>query len=124
MGSSLIICGRLADYIDRNKLISQTLSRRLFQSVALLGGALFISLVPALGCNNIGVTGMLLGAMIAYGFIGGSEYIICSNIAPDLSGTVYGFTNAVASLTGFLAPLFVGVLLDQSGSEARICDPI
>jgi MFS family permease len=52
--------------------------------------------------------------MITLGLISGGENLIVVDIAPDYSGSIYGFTNAFSSLPGFLAPLFAGLILDKA----------
>jgi ACS family sodium-dependent inorganic phosphate cotransporter-like MFS transporter 5 len=71
-----------------------------------------MAIVPAVGCNQISVIVLLILAMLILGLISGGDSPIVVDIAPDYSGSLYGFTNAFASLPGFLAPLFVGLILD------------
>ena len=66
-------------------------------------------------CNIILVIVMLNLAMLTMGLVSGGDSIIVVDIAPDYSGSVYGVSNAIASLPGFMAPLFVGIMLDQEG---------
>lgn len=84
--------------------------------MALIGGAFFLALVPAAGCNIIAVIIMLNLAMIVLGFISGGESLIVADVAVDYTGTVYGLTNSICSLPGFMAPFFIGVMLDQGES--------
>ena len=55
--------------------------------------------------------------MCLYGFITGGEYPIIPEYAPEFTGTVFGFTNTLASSMGFLAPLIVGQILDSNKEE-------
>ncbi|KAJ6223369.1 hypothetical protein RDWZM_001914 [Blomia tropicalis] len=80
-GFSGLLWGWLSDYIERKRWLSRTISRKLFQSLALFGASFCLAMVPVAGCS------------------------------------IYGFTNAIASLPGFLAPLMVGMLLDRSDAE-------
>ncbi|RWS20013.1 putative sialin-like protein [Leptotrombidium deliense] len=52
--------------------------------------------------------------MFLYGCIGGGELPIGPEFAPKYSATVFGFANFFASVTGILAPLLVGLLLDEN----------
>lgn len=116
MGGSLIIFGLLSDFVERRQLLKRNTSRRLFESVALIGSAFFLALVPLAGCNIIAVIIMLNMSMVVLGFISGGESIIVADVAADYSGTIYGFTNSICSLPGFVAPFFIGVMLDQGES--------
>ncbi len=106
--------GFLSDLIERKKLLSRTVSRKIFEATALIGAALFMALIPAVGCSQISVIVLLILGMITLGLISGGENLIVVDIAPDYSGSIYGFTNAFSSLPGFLAPLFAGLILDKT----------
>lgn len=88
----------------------------MFQTLALGSPGLLIGLVPLMGCDTLAVVCLLLTGIFFYGFISGSEFMISIDVAPDYSGTVYGLTNAVANLAGFMAPFFVGVFIDLSSA--------
>jgi MFS family permease len=106
--------GYASDLVERKKLLSRTVSRKVFQATALIGAAIFMALIPAVGCNQISVIVLLILGMIVLGLISGGENPIVVDIAPDYSGSIYGFTNAFSSLPGFLAPLFAGLILDKT----------
>jgi MFS family permease len=110
--ASLMAFGFASDIVERKRLLSRTVSRKAFEATALIGAAVFMAIVPAVGCNQISVIVLLILAMIVLGLISGGDAPIVVDIAPDYSGSLYGFTNAFASLPGFLAPLFVGLVLD------------
>jgi len=112
--ASILVSGFLSDLIERKKLLSRTVSRKVFQSTALIGSAIFMALIPAVGCSQISVIVLLILGMITLGLISGGENLIVVDIAPDYSGSIYGFTNAFSSLPGFLAPLFAGLILDKT----------
>ncbi len=112
--ASLMASGFLSDLVERKKLLSRTVSRKVFQSTALIGAAIFMALIPAVGCSQISVIVLLILGMIILGLISGGENLIVVDIAPDYSGSIYGFTNAFSSLPGFLAPLFAGLILDKT----------
>ena len=118
----MLIWGYVSDFVGRKQWFSRTVSRKLFQSVALFGGAFFLALVPVAGCNVIGIIILLNLSMLTLGLTAGGESLIVVDVAPDYSGSIYGFTNSIASLPGFLAPLFVGLMLDQPNvSACTVC---
>ncbi|KPM11659.1 sialin-like protein 7 [Sarcoptes scabiei] len=112
LGGSYLCWGILVDWVERHRFLQRTASRKLFQTVALLGSATFMALVPLFGCNILAIIVMLNLSMITLGLTAGGDSLIIVDIAPDYSGTIYGFTNALGSLPGFLAPMFVGFMLD------------
>lgn len=113
LGLSSLLWGYVSDVVGRKRLVSKTASRKAFQSIALLGGALFLALIPVAGCNIAAIVLLLNLSMLVIGLTAGGEFLIVVDVAPNYSGSIYGFTNAIASLPGFLAPLFVGLMLDQ-----------
>lgn len=99
--------------------------RKVFQCVAMLGPAACFALIPSFDGGGSGsssnglVLGLLLGAMITYGFFTGGEWTTGSEFAPNSAGVVFGVSNMLAFAMGVVAPLLVGVLLDVEGAAAR-----
>ena len=60
---------------------------------------------------------MLVVAMIIFGLNAGGDKPVVVDIAPDHSGTIYGITNAIASLPGILSPLVVGFMISTVSSN-------
>lgn len=58
--------------------------------------------------------------MITIGLTSGGENLIVVDVAPDYAGSIYAITNSVSSLPGFLAPQFVGILLDNSSPDNQM----
>lgn len=109
---SLTLFGLLSDFVGRRMYFSDTVSRKIFEVVAHIGPSICFAFVPLVGCNQGAVIGLLIGGIFLYGPSAGGDCPAVVDMAPDHSGTLYGFTNAFASLPGILAPLFIGVLLD------------
>ncbi len=112
--ASLMVFGYASDLIERKQLLSRTVSRKVFESTALISAAIFMAIIPAVGCNQTIVIVFLILGMISMGLTSGGDVPIVVDIAPDYSGSIYGFTNAFSSLPGFLAPLFVGLVLEKT----------
>jgi MFS family permease len=83
----------------------------------MFGTAVCFVLIPIVDCDKEAVIALLLIGMFIYGFITGGEYAIIAEYAPDYSGTVFGVANTMASATGFIGPLIVGLLLDAGVSH-------
>lgn len=115
-GVSMVIGGPLSSLILSKTEISLTKVRKSFETIALMGPAICILLVPLSGCNSNLVITWLVLAMFFYGFITGGEWPIIGEFAPLYSGTVFGLANTPAMGMGFVAPLIVGALLDKDVS--------
>lgn len=109
---SLAIAGYISDQLEKRKVLNKTTSRKIFETIALIGPAITFGIIPSLGKNPLPVVVLLIMSMGFYGFFAGGDNPIVVDMAPDYSGTLYGFTMAFAAVSGFLAPVFVGFLLD------------
>lgn len=120
LSASLTMFGYLSDLVGRKGWLSKDWSRKLFETIGLVVPAICMGLIPVVGCDQNMVIALLVLAMLFNGAIAGGDNPIVMDVAPAYSGSLYGFTNAVASTPGFLAPLFVGLLLDSSaGPDVR-----
>ncbi|RWS09109.1 Sialin-like protein [Dinothrombium tinctorium] len=111
---SLFLFGSISDFIDRKKLLKKSLARRAFESLNLFGAAGCALLIPFVGCNSNAVVTLIMLTMVFYGAEAGGDNPIVVDVAPDYSGSLYGITNAIGSIPGFLVPVFVGFLLDNN----------
>lgn len=80
----------MSDWIGKKKLVTDTVSRKIFESIALGGPAICLILVPFVPCNLWELLGLLIIAMIIFGLNAGGDKPIVVDVAPDHSGTIYG----------------------------------
>lgn len=117
------VCGLLAaplsNWIIKRTQVRSIIVRKVFQSVAMMGPALCLCMIPVFGCNSTGVIVMLIGAMLLYGCFTGGEWTTISEYAPNSAGTVFGFANILAFASGVFAPYIVGILLDSENASNR-----
>ena len=78
-----------------------------------------MAVVPLVGCDQTAVIVLLILGMVIIGLTAGGDSPIVVDIAPDYSGSLYGFQNCFASIPGFLAPLVVGLVLDGDSVSAK-----
>lgn len=105
----------LADWLLLKGYITQSLSYKVWNSVASVIPSLGLLGVAYVGCDK--VAAQLLLAIP--GAFGGAQYAgnQMNHIAlsPKYAGTMYGITNAVSNICGFMAPYVTGLLI--SGRE-------
>ncbi|KAL6426666.1 hypothetical protein ACFW04_009210 [Cataglyphis niger] len=105
-----MILSKILAILQEKGLITVTISRKI--------GTLFASLVPMLcliqvsyiGCNRIGA---VLLMTIGVACIGGMYCGFLANhidIAPNFAGSLVAMTNFIATIPGFVVPVFVGQL--------------
>lgn len=105
-----MVLSKVLAIMQDKQIITVTVSRKI--------GTLFSSVVPLLcligvsyvGCNRtLAVTLMTIGVTCIGGMYSGflSNHI---DIAPNFAGTLVAITNCVATIPGFVVPIFVGKL--------------
>lgn len=113
--------GFASDLVGRKGWFTKTFSRKLFETIALVFPAICLGLIPKVGCDQNQLIALLILAMVFFGAQTGGDVPIVIDLAPDYSGSLYGIVNAFASTPGFLAPLFVGVVLDHQVNIGSDC---
>lgn len=93
--------------------MSTTATRKVFETISFVGPAICLALIPVTPMNLGVLIALLTVAMVIFGLNAGGDKPIVVEIAPDHSGTIYGITNAIASLPGIIAPLVVGFLIED-----------
>jgi len=71
MSLSLLVAGYLSDRIDKRNLLSKTVSRKIFEAIALIGPAIMTVIIPFTGGNIPLIITALMISMILYGFCAG-----------------------------------------------------
>uniref|UniRef100_T1JWQ3 Major facilitator superfamily (MFS) profile domain-containing protein n=2 Tax=Tetranychus urticae TaxID=32264 RepID=T1JWQ3_TETUR len=105
------ISGPLSKFIATKGYLNLTVTRKLFESIALLGPALFLLSIPLLsGKAEIIVLGLIL-TMFTMGATSGGDIPIVPEMAPGVVGTVFGFANTISCASGFLAPMTIGYII-------------
>lgn len=107
-----IFCSIFADWLITKEYISQKNSFKFWNSVA--------SIVPSIGLVGIGWAGCdrvwVMFMMIFFGAFAGANYAGTQMnhlfLAPRFAGTLYGISNGAGNLCGFLAPYFIGLMLN------------
>ena len=79
-----------------------------------MGPTLALVLIPMAGCNVVLVVILLILSMSTIGFETGGAAPIVSEMAPAISGTVFGVTNTFSCSIGFIAPLLSGIILGDN----------
>ncbi|GAB1606396.1 sialin-like [Argonauta hians] len=110
--------GPVADYIDNRQLMSTRNMRVTIQTVSFLGTAAFLVGTSFIKCTNaMSAVGLLFFAAAFMGFSGGGFFVNHVDIAPSYAGVLFGITNCISALSGFLAPLLAKGLTPDGTQE-------
>ncbi|XP_034230465.1 putative inorganic phosphate cotransporter [Thrips palmi] len=116
---SSLCFSRVADWLIAKEYLTPVASFKIFNS--------FASIVPSIGfigaalagCDRqaviiiMGISGAFVGAQYA-----GNQMNHVA-LSPRYAGTMYGMTNGVANLCGFLAPYTIGSIIDKNETVWR-----
>ncbi|XP_046439306.1 putative inorganic phosphate cotransporter isoform X1 [Daphnia pulex] len=106
-----LLCSTVADILISKQIFRVITVRKIFNSIGQYGPALALIGAGFIGCDTVAAVILLT---LAVGLSGASYSAFQVNfveIAPPYAGTLFGVTNAVANLCGFMAPYAVGVLV-------------
>ncbi|RUS90909.1 hypothetical protein EGW08_001306 [Elysia chlorotica] len=112
----------LADVVRTKRFLSTLLTRKVFNTIGQLLPAISLIGVSYAGREHSALAMTLLTVGIALtGFqYGGGLFLSPGDIAPRYAGVVYGISNTMATLPGFLSPLAIGYLtVDQTQEQWR-----
>ncbi|ESO94691.1 hypothetical protein LOTGIDRAFT_54049, partial [Lottia gigantea] len=113
------VSGFLADFVRRKGYLNTTWTRKLFDSGGKIVPALMLIALGYIDCTQpyIAVILLILGVALT-----GPQYsgftVNHVDLAPAYAGILYGFSNSVAAITGFLSPLVVGAITSKGQSRS------
>lgn len=137
-----IMCSTIADYLISHQIFKVTTVRKIFNSIGIYilshmtyifinisllligqyGPALALIGAGFIGCSKLAAVFLLTLAVGLSGASYSGFQVNFVEIAPPYAGTLFGVTNALANMCGFLAPAFVGVLVQGNvwiGTQIR-----
>ncbi|XP_076438728.1 sialin-like [Babylonia areolata] len=113
------LSGWVADLL-RRRLLSTGATRKLMDVFGkVTAGALLVAL-GHLDCHrSLLAVGLLVLAVSLSGFQYGGFLVNHVDIAPRYAGLLFGISNSVAAVTGFLSPVVVGVVTEERQTRAE-----
>ncbi|KAL5022181.1 hypothetical protein ScPMuIL_001336 [Solemya velum] len=117
------ISGNIADALRARKVLSSTLSRKIFNSLGLGLPAVFVVSTGFIDCtqSTLAVVLLTIGVGMSGFQYGGGFLANPAEIAPKYAGIIFGFSNTVATIPGFMAPLAIGLITkDQTQEQWQI----
>lgn len=115
-----ILFSWLSDYVNKRNLICKSIQRKLWNTLALWGGALSLFILGVMTSKDVKliifllIVTVALGSGIYTGFL--TNHI---DLSPNFCGTLMGITNSLANITSILGPLCVGWIVTDTTSEQQ-----
>lgn len=101
----------IADKLLATNKCTTTVVRKIFNTIGLLGAALALVALSFVDCTNPGAAIAFLCLGVAISGCAYSGFLVNHmDIAPQFAGTLFGLTNCVAAITGFVAPYIASAL--------------
>lgn len=100
----------MADSLRKSGRFRINVIRKTFNSFAFFVPAVCVGLVGFVGCEPGVIVFLLTIAMGFNGLMHSGFNVTHVDMSPEFSGTLMGLTNCIANFTGFLAPLYVGII--------------
>ena len=116
-----VIISSTSDLIIRNNILSTAVVRKGLTILAHLGTALCLLMIVILvSQTNLMMNFTLVMFTVGVGFAGAgySGWTVNSqDIAPNFAGTLFGLSNSIASIGGFVAPRIAGQLVNSDTTD-------
>lgn len=112
------ITGWLADFIQSKGCLNTAITRKAFTNFGMVVPAIMLIILGYIDCTQPGaaVTLLVLGVSLT-----GAQYsgwvVNHMDIAPAFAGILFGISNSIAAVTGFLSPVVVGVITKDKTRE-------
>ncbi|KAH9499196.1 hypothetical protein Btru_004415 [Bulinus truncatus] len=109
----------LADLVRSRQVLSTTATRKVFNSLGNLLPAALLICISFVDCrqSELAITLLTIGISLTGFQYGGGLYMNAGDIAPAYAGVIYGISNTVATIPGFLAPLTIALLTPDQTQE-------
>ncbi|XP_069091779.1 sialin isoform X1 [Pleurodeles waltl] len=113
----MISTGLLADYMREKLNFSTVVVRKLFNSIGMVGPAVFLVATGYIGCNySLAVAFLTLSTTLG-GFSMSGYNINHLDIAPSYAGFLLGITNTFATIPGMVGPIVAKTLTPNKTVE-------
>ncbi|XP_041371477.1 sialin-like isoform X2 [Gigantopelta aegis] len=113
----IVVSGTCADLLISRNILSVAWTRKLMSAIGTIGPGSFLIGTGFMNCHQqIPAVVMLTAAVGLCGFHFSGYFINHGDVAPAYAGTLFGITNAAATIPGVIAPYIVGALT-PNGSQ-------
>nr|XP_002124275.3 sialin-like [Ciona intestinalis] len=114
-----VASGYISDVIIRRRIRSVVFVRKMNTAIGLFIPAFFVVLAGYVGCDVIAVV-IFFSLSVAFGaFAVPGCKANASDVSPKYGGIVFGISNTIANMAGFLGPQVAGILLQQGNNLSQ-----
>ncbi|CAH1403702.1 unnamed protein product [Nezara viridula] len=106
----------LADYLQKNKIIPNSVARKLWTTIAQTGGAIMLVSMGFVGRDAVAAMTLLTITVALAAFLFSGYNINHLDLSPNFAGVLMGIANGLENITTILAPLTVGWVVEDTKS--------
>ncbi|KAK7110094.1 sialin-like [Littorina saxatilis] len=120
MWATMNFSGWLSDLIRRKEWLGTGATRKVMDAFGkVVAGALLIALGYVDCTQPVAAIALLVMAVSIAGFQYSGFLVNHVDIAPQYAGILFGISNSIAAVTGFLSPFVVGVITEENQTRAE-----
>ncbi|XP_042217482.1 putative inorganic phosphate cotransporter isoform X2 [Homarus americanus] len=108
-----LVVSSVGDRLRQNDTLSTQTVRKTANTIAHVGPAICLLCLSLVECNRGATIALLFTAVTLQGGIYTGFMVNHVDIAPNFAGTLFGITNAAATIPGWVAPMTVGALTNN-----------
>lgn len=109
-----------ADFLNKRKITTLTMSRKIWNTVSMWGGT--VGLIVLGFIEDAHLTIIVYVFIVAIGCSSNAGFNINHmDLSPNYAGLLMGITNTAAASGGIIAPLFVGLIVDDQVEKNSNC---
>ncbi|CAL4098932.1 unnamed protein product, partial [Meganyctiphanes norvegica] len=105
-----LLVSSIGDNMQKRGYITTTVLRKVANTIAHVGPAICMVCLSFVECDTAATFALLFASVSLMGGIYTGFMVNHIDIAPNYAGTLFGITNAAATIPGWLAPMTVGAL--------------
>ncbi|XP_066909524.1 putative inorganic phosphate cotransporter isoform X2 [Halyomorpha halys] len=106
----------LADYLQKNKIVPNSVVRKLWTTIAQSGGAIMLVSMGFVGRDAVAAMTLLIITVALASFLFSGYNINHLDLSPNYAGVLMGIANGLENITTILAPLTVGWVVEDTRS--------
>lgn len=120
MWATMNFSGWLSDLVRKRNLLSTGTTRKAMDAFGkIVAGALLIALGYVECTQPVVAIALLVMAVSIAGFQYSGFLVNHVDIAPAYAGILFGISNSIAAVTGFLSPVVVGIITEERQTRAE-----
>lgn len=114
------IGGWAADFCRDKQLLSTSLTRKVFNTFGKVVPAVMLIGLGYVDCSQSTIAIVLLVLAVSLTGTQYSGYLVNHvDIAPKFAGILFGISNSLAAVTGFISPVVVGIITEEGQTRAE-----